>query len=58
MSSGWFDEFSSDVSNKSEIDRNIDSNGFVSYSITTSSLDKRGEYEMVTRSTKVKEYIA
>lgn len=53
MTTGWFDKFSNNVSNTSEIGRNIDSNGIVSYSITTSSLDKRGEYEMVTKSTKV-----
>ena len=52
MSTGWFDKFSNNVSNTSEIGRNIDSNGIVSYSITTSSLDKRGEYELVTKSTK------
>ncbi len=52
MTTGWFDKFSNNTSNNSEIGRSIDSNGIVSYSITTSSTDKRGEYEMVTRSTK------
>lgn len=52
MSSGWFDKFSNGESKTNEIDRTIDSNGIASYSITTSSLDKRGEYEMITRSTK------
>lgn len=55
MSSGWFDKFSYNTSNKSEIGRSIDSNGIVSYSITTSSLGRRGKYELVTRSTKTVE---
>jgi hypothetical protein len=47
MNSGWFDRFSSQ-----EVDRNIDSNGIVSYSITTSSTEKRNGLEFVTRTTK------
>ena len=47
MNTGWFDKFSSQ-----EIDRSIDSNGIVSYSITTSSTEKINGLDFVTRTTK------
>lgn len=47
MKEGWFDRFSSQ-----EIDRSIDSNGIVSYSITTSNISKFGETEYLTKSSK------
>lgn len=47
MNTGWFDKFSSQ-----EIDRSIDSNGIVSYSITTSSTKKINGLDFVTRTTK------
>ena len=47
MNTGWFDKFSTQ-----EIDRSIDSNGIVSYSITTSSTEKINGLDIVTRTTK------
>lgn len=49
---GWFDKFSNKSANSSEIGRNIDSNGIVSYSITSSDAHKYDDYEIVSTSTK------